>query len=243
MQNHNPVIGSIDEIANFENIDNDTQTKIQNLIVQLKSYRDTRPVAVPKQSKVGKPNEHQPVKSTNLIDYRGDELVVLHSNADVLTPDKKTELLQLIQMHKPHIVAVSEINPKSRSFEEQDYEIPNFRMYPCNVGIPGWRGVATYVHSSIAASVSEVEVDRSVKENVWISLKLRTGDNLLFGNVYRSPNSTEENSSLINTTIRNLCEDRTKYTHQCIVGDMNLPDINWRQPHLTQPSCPERCRG
>ena len=71
---------------------------------------------------------------------------------------------------------------------------------------------------------------------IWLSFKLQTGgDSLLFGNVYRSPNSSPENSAAINSALRDLLQDRAKYTHQCIVGDMNFPDINWRHPHQTPP--------
>ena len=231
------VIDSKDEIANFENIPQDLQSQIENLIVELKSHRVTKKPTVPKKENADAMKQ-APIIATTRKPYKGVQLVVLHSNADVFTAEKKTELLQLIQLHKPHIVTVSEINPNGRCFLKQDYEFPEFRMYPCNVGSPGCRGIATYVHSSIVESVTEVEVDKAVRENVWLSLKLRTGDNLLFGNVYRSPNSSVENNSLINQTIRSLCQNRAKYSHQCIVGDMNL-HINWKQPHLTQPDSDE----
>ena len=58
-----------------------------------------------------------------------------------------------------------------------------------------------------------------------IEIALVEGSKLLFGSVYRSPNSTQENDEMLNTLIRNM--SNAGYTYVVIAGDMNYPHINW----------------
>ena len=51
-------------------------------------------------------------------------IIVFYTNADVLTLEKKTELGVLITQEKPHINAVTEVNPKARCFQQQNYQFP-----------------------------------------------------------------------------------------------------------------------
>ena len=92
-----PVIDSNDEIANFENIPQDSQTQIDELIIELRNHRTTKKPAIARKQNIStQVVPRVPVAAKE--PYKGDQLVILHSNADVLTPDKKTELLQLIQL-------------------------------------------------------------------------------------------------------------------------------------------------
>ena len=64
-----------------------------------------------------------------------------------------------------------------------------------------------------------------LKESVWCRIKLRNNDSLLVGCIYRSPNSSDQNSlELINLfgKARN-----SRDSHKLIMGDFNLKDINW----------------
>ena len=64
-------------------------------------------------------------------------------------------------------------------------------MFDANVGAQGRRGVVVCVHTSLEKSVSLIEIVSEFEESLLLSLKLRTGDCLLFGVIYRSPSSTE----------------------------------------------------
>ena len=81
---------------------------------------------------------------------------MLYTNADVLTQEKKRELGVHIAQEKPHIIAVTEVNPKARCFQQQDYQIPNYIMFDVNVGAQGRRGVVVFVHTSLEKSVSSI---------------------------------------------------------------------------------------
>ena len=61
-----------------------------------------------------------------------------------------------------------------------------------------------------------------------IEVRLRGGDILLFGCVYRSPTSSEsseQNNDKLNSLLMSVANK--KYTHKCIVGDFNFGHINW----------------
>ena len=61
-----------------------------------------------------------------------------------------------------------------------------------------------------------------------MEVKLRAGDSLLFGCFYRSPtpsNESNQNNKDLNHLFRMLSS--RNYSHMCLVGDFNFPDINW----------------
>ena len=45
------------------------------------------------------------------------------------------------------MIVVTELNPKARCFQQQDYQIPNYVMFDVNVGAQGRRGVVVFVHT------------------------------------------------------------------------------------------------
>ena len=69
----------------------------------------------------------------------------------------------------------------------------------------GRRGVVVFVHTSLEKFVSSIETVSEFEETHWLSLKLRAGDCLLFGVIYRSPSSSESNNLALNTILSTLC--------------------------------------
>ena len=158
-----------------------------------------------------------------------------YTNADVLTQEKKRELGVHIAQEKPHMIAVTEVNPNARCFQQQDYQIPNYVMFGVNVGAHGRRGVVVFVHTSLEKSVSSIEIVSEFEETLLLSLKLRAGDCLLFGVIYRSLSSSENNNVALSTLLSKLCVQQSpKYSHLCVVGDFNFPGINWSSVHTCQ---------
>ncbi len=104
-----------------------------------------------------------------------------------------------------------------------EFNIPNYIIYS-NLADNNTRGVIVYVNSKIN-SVS-VDFGQNFKEYIFIQIK-QTDINscLLFGCMYRSPNSTNKNDEdmleLLKTVFNN-CRLNTM-----IVGDFNYPTINW----------------
>jgi hypothetical protein len=62
------------------------------------------------------------------------------------------------------------------------------------------------------------------EEQIWCSIKTRNGKNILFGNVYHSPSSTQLNHN----KLREMIQDSGKQGAEniVIVGDLNMPDID-----------------
>ncbi len=67
------------------------------------------------------------------------------------------------------------------------------------------------------------ENEDTVAESVWCEIKLSNNDKILVGSIYRSPNSSSENTSNLNTFLKQL----KLPSHVLIGGDFNYPEIDW----------------
>ena len=155
---------------------------------------------------------------------------VIFTNADQLTPSKKTELMKHVEKVKPLVIAVCEVKPKhGKEHDIMDYEIPDYTLHSVNLGPnSNGRGVAVFTHSSIEKSTIQIQPDLSFEEACLIEIKLRGGDILLFGCFYRSP-TEKDNSDFNNCRLNNLLRaiSSKRYSHCCILGDFNYRAINW----------------
>ena len=204
------------------------------LIGELIKFRKQRKLTVCiKKHVLTAPNrKHQ---STTSVALTKDHLIVVYTNADVLTQEKNRELGVHITQEKPPIIAVTEVNLKARCFQQQDYQISNYAMFYVNVGAKGRRGVVVFVHNSLEKSVSSIEIVSEFEETLWLSLKLRAGDCLLFGVIYGSPSSSESNNLALNKILSTICvHELPKCSHLCVVGDLNFPGIHWSAVHTCQ---------
>ena len=233
------VVRSSNEIDGF----NEILIVDQNLIDQLiKGENETR--TLPVATTYGKKNRtiiNAPVqgkeKSKKLKMLKKPSIKVMFTNADQFTHAKKNELQQRIVTEKPMIVAVTEINPKNgKDMNEADYSLDGFSMHPVNLENPkNGRGIIIYTHNSIEKSVIKLKVTNAFEESCLLEVRLRNGDFLLFGCIYRSPTQTPtsaENNDHLNTLLRSLSSK--SYSHVCLVGDFNYRDINWKSgttPH------------
>ena len=55
---------------------------------------------------------------------------------------------------------------------------------------------------------------------------------ILVGNIYRSPNSSEENNSKL-LELLELAKQHTKITHLQVMGDLNMPEIDFYDYSVT----------
>ena len=133
-------------------------------------------------------------------------LKVLYCNADSFIQEKKHELKVLMAEDQPDIVAITEVNPKGRSYKIEDIKIRDYNItFESNLRCVGRRSVAVLVHSSLEHSVSGLEANMEFQESLWLNFKLQNGDNLLFRNVYRSSISSEENDGALNLVMGKMC--------------------------------------
>ncbi|KAA0187846.1 hypothetical protein HAZT_HAZT005004 [Hyalella azteca] len=130
----------------------------------------------------------------------------------------------MIGIHKPDIVGIVEVKPKNSRFavEECELALGGFELFH-NLSSEG-RGVALYVRTELGPSLCEA-VDSEYKEYILVESKQHDGSKLLIGLVYRSPNSTPENTEKLNELMRKISGQGA--SHLMVMGDFNFPEIDW----------------
>lgn len=159
---------------------------------------------------------------TSVNDVKSIKL--LYTNCDCFTQTKVSEIECHIQSFSPDIITLTEIFPKNKVFDTtmEQYTLQGFTSYISNQN--KGRGCIIYLKNSLIAS--EVSFDTSFEESVWCKVKLKNRDNLILGCTYRSPNSSAENVSKLNTLLRDISDMNP--SHLLIMGDFNFKEINWK---------------
>lgn len=157
------------------------------------------------------------------------KIPVLYTNADQLSTLKRIELQQIIENKKPLVIAINEIKPKNGSQRtDADYALENYTLHHTNLHSTNGRGIGIYIHLSIGHNVTQI-IDNSFQESCLLEIALSKHEILLFGCIYRSPTKNDvmeiNNDSLL-ALMKSLGTNK-KYSHVCIIGDFNLPKINW----------------
>ena len=165
-----------------------------------------------------------------------DTLKCFYSNVDSIL-NKRLEIAQLLVQEHIDIFLLTEILPKNLRFPVQPSEIACFDDFDCfsNCFSPYVHlGTAIYVRKSLKAQQISLKQDQeAARESVWVELKLKGGDKLLIGCVYRPPSNTDTDNKLLYDTILSLVENRS---HVLICGDFNQPDVNWEDESITSNS-------
>ena len=115
--------------------------------------------------------------------------------------------------------------------------IPGFLLFTdfdpnlSHLGKWGYKGLAVYVADYLQPT--QVTFYSTYKEHLWTSISLNNKDNLLIGNIYRSPSSDKF------TSTKELYEhinyvNNIKPFYLLIVGDFNYPNIDWNRGCLTR---------
>ena len=224
------VIERTEDIANFDLITDGDKERVKSLIDQTIASRK-KPLSEPRRRRK-EPIEMQEAPNVRLSRLKSanlPSLKVLYTNADQMTTTKKSELVNLIEREQPLIVAVCEAKPKNAKERTlKDYEIPNFALHPVNLEDTNGRGISVYTHESISKSTIQIKPNSDFQEACLLEVRLRGGDILLFGCLYRSPTASDTsttNNELLNDLMRFI--SLKKYTHVCLLGDFNYKTINW----------------
>ena len=146
----------------------------------------------------------------------------------------------LICNDEPDLILLTETIPKAQRlpmtpalFHITGYSLyTNFVPSTPNLGRSGTRGICVYVAQHL--KVSEVSLEASAVEHVWVKLSLKGSDCLLIGCIYRSPSSQPGESV---TQLRHLFEQASVLSsHLVIVGDFNFPQIDWEAEASSAPT-------
>ena len=137
--------------------------------------------------------------------------------------NKRDELELVVKEIQPKIIAVTEIIAKNQqTFEVTEYNIPGYELFTND---NPKLGVALYMKNDLNAVRNKVLNKSSFEESVWCNFNSKEGEGVLVGCVYRSPSSGEENFQKLIELLHH--EEIGKFNKICIVGDFNMPNINW----------------
>ena len=126
---------------------------------------------------------------------------------------------------EPKVIAICEINPKNFRYElkEAEIQIHNYTFHHNSLEKNDERGIAIYIHKSLEAN--SVNVSTNPRESVWLEITLNNNDKLLIGCAYRSPSNTKEQNNDFILMMKEMTQ--LQYSHYLIMGDFNLPKIDW----------------
>ena len=124
---------------------------------------------------------------------------------------------------------MTELLPKNaKNIHVKEYDIDNYDKFINNAP---HRGVIIYTHKSLQAT--EVTfIDNNFQEFVMCEVKTsKSGISLLFVCIYRSPSSALNNNDNLLRLLRRVDQHPAKL--KCIVGDFNMPYIDWDNGEAT----------
>ena len=151
---------------------------------------------------------------------------MIHSNSQSAM-NKRSEICQLVDSEKPHILALTEFGAAS-NVDDGELGIDGYSIYRGNhsSGSGGLgKGVAIYIHDTLNHSACPLFDSVAFDCSVWITVLLSDNKKLLLGTVYRSPNSSDENNERMLSILRTASS--AKFDYLLICGDFNLPKIKW----------------
>ena len=101
--------------------------------------------------------------------------------------------------HQPSIIALTEVKPKNCLQRLSISEI-SILGYCTHSNIDDQedsnRGIVIYVKEELSHQVGNIYFKTDFNEQVWISIKLKKSDELIFGCLYRSPKPNTDNHSI-----------------------------------------------
>lgn len=128
-----------------------------------------------------------------------------------------------------HIIGVTEVKSKNKKQKLSPSEfylddIDCYNLFSKNIDNDIGRGLLLYIHKSL--EVKEVIMATEFQENIFVEIKSKNHEFLLVGLIYRSDSGTETN----NENLLALMEEVStrKYLHKLMMGDFNLPKIDWK---------------
>lgn len=151
----------------------------------------------------------------------------MYSNVDSLL-NKKSELEARISVRNPDIIALVEIFPKNlfHPVDDCELQIGGYNMF---LPAESQRGVIIYCKKNLQ-SKQVVFKDSDFMESVWCAISSGS-EYFLFGCVYRSPNSSDPNNEALLKLFYEI--ENSPHTNIFIVGDFNLPKIDWDIPSVS----------
>ena len=138
--------------------------------------------------------------------------------------NKKTEISQIIEEDSPDIMCFTEICNKNDPFmTKNDIDFQNYDNFS-NID-DAKRGAIIYAKKGLMAREYKGMDKYNFEESTWCQLENGSKEKILVGNIYRSPNSTRENTQILYDLLRDTKLDA--FDHVIITGDFNFPNTRW----------------
>jgi len=173
----------------------------------------------------GKPNVID-YKIQTLNEYIQQNMLIIYSNVDCL-PNKIEELkCRLIKSSEkvPDIIALTEVKNKMKrkNFNYTDeLKIDGYRLFSNDLLREENRGIIIYVKQDLKCE----KVPLNEPFNEYVLLEIETDHKVMhIATIYRSPNSSLENSQNMCSLIDHIC---TIPGYKLFLGDFNFPKIDW----------------
>ena len=128
------------------------------------------------------------------------------------------------------MIAITEIKPKNMSdtIQPSEFNLDGYNVFCLGLNDNNSRGLLVYVASYLEATL--IDVPDAFSESLFLMLKSACStDRLLFGNIYRSPSSSQSNDNNLYELI-DYVADKFKIP-KLIVGDFNFSNILWYPEH------------
>ena len=166
--------------------------------------------------------------------FSKDFHTVIYSNIDQNIANKLSELIALVELHKPSIVCLTEIEPKIKTktsnIKESEIQIPNYSLF---LNSKRKRGVAMYIHQSLdPRECYDLNKKSDFEEYLFCEVSGSNNEKMLLGVFYRSPNSSTENNDNLLSLIN--IDHNKNYDVVCIMGDFNFSNIRWDGKYTNQ---------
>ena len=138
----------------------------------------------------------------------------MYTNVDGILNKLLNELLTRIEDEKPYIVGITELSPKNgKPIEAREINIQGYVIFYDLAS----RGMCLYIKEEL----NPLEVNFNLQQGVFCSILLRGNDKLLVGCIYRSPNNSPEQNTVLNNLI--TAASHFKSSHMILMGDLNYP--------------------
>ena len=153
----------------------------------------------------------------------------MYTNAQSIM-NKLCELSNLMNEKRPDVCCITEFGA-GENVLDSEITIAGYTIYRKNhesgTGGPG-KGLAIYVKDTLFHSCC-LEMT-SLNTNtfdcaIWVRIKLSAKSSIVVGNVYRSPSANDDKNLALLESLKLV--EKLKDTHFVVMGDFNLPKINW----------------
>ena len=109
---------------------------------------------------------------------------------------------------------------------ESEYYLEGYQKPIMDFNIRG--GACVFIQNGL--HFTPIQPPHPVNESCWFYIKTKDNVQRLFGCIYRSPNSPEVNN---HNLLMNIKWAQETYTEIVLIGDFNVPSINWENDTAT----------